>query len=258
MNDKVNTVIKKPSKWLMATEGPRALMELAAFVLSKPILRRRLRGDQHPVLVLPGFMSSDRSTRPLRNFLNKIDYQAYPWKLGINIGHPRFVEQLVANVEQLFNEHGRRISLLGWSLGGIYAREVARQCPDKIRQVITLGAPFAGINQPNNVSWIYTMLTGRSVKDIDEKLLSEILVAPPVPMTAIYSKADGIVPWQYCREAEEGPLTQNVEVGGSHCGLGFNPVVVWCIADRLSLQRHQWKPFRPGWLEQFLFPKMAF
>ena len=241
----------------MAAEGPRAFMELAAFIISKPILRRALKGDQHPVLVLPGFLAGDRSTRPLRKFLNQIGYHAYPWQLGINRGHHSFVERLIERVRQLYKSENQRVSIVGWSLGGVYAREVARQCPEMIRQVITLGSPFTGLNQPNNISWVYTLLTGRSVKDIDENLLNEILMPPPVPVTAIYSKGDGIVPWQYCMELEESPMSQNIQVKGSHCGLGVNPSVILCIANRLSLSRQKWKPFRPGWIEQFFYPNLV-
>ncbi len=248
---------KRPSVLLFATEGIRALMEYGTFYATQPILQKVGSGDGHPVLVLPGFLTNDFSTRPLRQFLDKIGYQSHPWKLGCNFGSPRFVDKCVERVRSIYEAEGRKVSIIGWSLGGVYAREVARKAPEMVRQVITLGSPFAGLKKKNNVSWIYNLISGKRVEDLDDEAIDEILEIPPVPATAIYSKGDGIVSWQDCVEAAEGTMTQNVQVKGSHCGLGVNPSVLLCIADRLSQHENNWLRFEPKWYAQFFYPAVA-
>jgi pimeloyl-ACP methyl ester carboxylesterase len=207
---------------LLALEAPRAALEAQALVPALPLLRAAPRGDGHPVLVLPGFTASDLSTRVLRAYLRRRDYAAHGWQLGRNVGLEgeiggRMRDRLLA----LHAEHGRRVSLVGWSLGGIYARELAKLAPGCVRQVITLGSPFA------------------------------LLPPPPVPATAIYSRSDGVVAWQDCRELESA-RTDNVEIVGSHCGLGVNPLVLFAVADRLAQPESGWKPFdRSGWRGAF-------
>jgi len=178
------------------------------------------------VLVLPGFLADDLSTRPLRRFLGRLGYRAHPWLLGRNLGSVGATrERLHARAAELHARHGRKLSLVGWSLGGIFARELAKQMPERVRQVITLGSPFADV--------------ARRVERLRQP--------PPVPSTAIYSKSDGIAHWEACRESE-GPERENIEVPASHCGLGWSPIVLFAIADRLALAEGQWKPFaRDGW-----------
>ena len=234
---------------MLASEVGRALVELGAFKMSKPLLKRLGKGDGHPVLVFPGFMASDTSTQPLRNLLNEVGYAAYGWELGRNYGSPQYILYCIKRLESIFAQNGnKRVSLIGWSLGGVYAREVAKERPDLIRQVITLGSPFAGLKEPNNVAWIYNIISGgKKVKDIPSEFLDGLDTPPPVPTTAIYTKGDGIVSWQYCLEKEEGPMRQNIQVKGSHCGLAHNPTVLPIILNRLSLQKHEWQPYQSRW-----------
>ncbi|MEL6823403.1 MAG: alpha/beta hydrolase, partial [Calditrichota bacterium] len=146
-------------------------------------------------------------------------------------------------LNELYDKHQQKVTLIGWSLGGVFSRELARAHPDLVRQVITLGSPFGGITEVNNVTWLYERLSGREVKQLDEELVKEILQPPPVPTTAIYSKFDGVVQWQHCMESTEGPQTQNIEVLGSHFGLGHNPLVLEVITDRLSQPVDKWKKY---------------
>jgi pimeloyl-ACP methyl ester carboxylesterase len=138
----------------------------------------------------------------------------------------------------------RKVSLVGWSLGGIMARELAKRYPKLVRQVITLGSPFAG-NPRANYAWrIYQGVTGQ---EIDPEKMRDVfgdLAAPPpgIPATAIYSRTDGVVAWQTCVE-RPSRLTDNIEVYASHCGLGVNPSVHFAIADRLALPEREWQPF---------------
>ncbi|MEL6863002.1 MAG: alpha/beta hydrolase [Bacteroidota bacterium] len=251
-------IVNRPSLFKLLTEPPRAIAELGAFMASRPFLKKFSEGDGHVVLVLPGFMTSDGSTGLLREFLNKRGYDARPWELGRNYGSPKYVDQIMEKVRSIVEEERKEVSLIGWSLGGVYAREVARRSPNSIRQVITLGSPFGGIRKENNATWLYHLMSGKRIRDIDENAIRDILQSPPVPMTAIFSKGDGIVAWQHCMELKEGPRTQNIQVTGSHCGLGVNPSVIICIMDRLAQPIDTWKPFRPKWYKQFLYPNLAF
>lgn len=240
--------VKRPSKLLLLSELGRASFGLGAYFMSLPWLQLMPKGDEHPVLVLPGFMTTDTTTSPLRFYLKSRKYTPYRWKMGRNLANFHEIEEKIYDrLLELKDIHGRKVSIVGWSLGGVYAREIARRHPDAVRQVITLGSPFGGITGENNIEWIYEMVTGRKVTEVDhipEDIVNNIPKAPPVPTTAIYSKTDGVVAWQHCMEKKEGPITENVEVIGSHIGLGHNPAVLACIAERLSQREGEWIPFK--------------
>lgn len=248
--------IRAPRWGLLLIEG-RALLELAALLPAYPVLRRAPRGDGHPVLVLPGFMASDFSTRTLRGFLRERGYYAYGWGLGRNVGpRPEIVQGLVQRLRSIHGKHGRKVSLVGWSLGGVYARELARGLPVAVRQVITLASPFRDLEAVNLPRFLRAFGNRRlhPEQQATRKLLSTPL---PVPSTAIYSRSDGIVAWESCAE-EPGPLRENIEVESSHLGIGHHPVVLMTIADRLAQVEGSWRPFRPpaGWRWPFV-PRVA-
>ncbi len=249
--------LRPPSPLLALTELPRALAERASLPLAAPFLRMAPRGDGHPVLVLPGFTTTDRSTAVLRHYLARLGYDVHAWELGRNLG-PRAIgregEKLNARLEDIHAATGRTISLIGWSLGGIFARQLSWRRPDLIRQIVTLGSPFAGDPRSTNVWRLYELMSGQRMKDPETKSqLHESLRVPPVPSTAIYSKYDGIVAWQSCIEPESD-TTDNIEVPGSHCGLCVNPVVLYAVADRLAQQDGAWKPFDRKGLRTLLYP----
>jgi len=251
--------IQPPSLLLALTELPRALAELGSLAPSTvPLLALSPRGDGHPVMVLPGFITSDVSTAPLRRFLERLGYNALPWELGRNLG-PRAIgwmgEKLVDRVEQVHAETGQRVSLIGWSLGGVMARQVSRRLPDAVRQVITLGSPFAGTPRATNVWRTYETLTGQKIDDKHTReQLRESELPPPVPSTAIYTREDGVVAWQNCVEPHTDH-TDNIEVHGSHCGLGVNPAVLYAVADRLAQKDGAWKPFERKGLRAIVYPE---
>jgi pimeloyl-ACP methyl ester carboxylesterase len=246
-----NQQIKAPSLCLALTEGHRALLELSALAAAAPLLDRADRGDGHPVLVLPGFATSDRAMRLLRRYLKKLGYEAHAWDLGRNLGS-RAVgaegEKLAERLDTIHEDAGRKVSLVGWSLGGIMARELAKQAPDKVRQVITLASPFTGDPQACRVTRLYEQVTGERLDSPENRERADAWrKSPPVPCTAIFSRADGIVSWRNCIEPA-GPLTDNVEVYGSHFGMSVNPAVLHVLADRLAQPEGDWKPFeRRGW-----------
>lgn len=196
----------------LALDAAAAFAEGAVVPMQLARLLRAPRGDGHPVLVLPGLMAGDTTTLALRRFLRGRGWHAHRWHLGVNVGPTEVVtEGLEPRLRDLADRHQRAVSLVGWSLGGVFATQLARRAPDVVRIVVTLGSPVFG--QP-----------------------------PEVPITAVYSKSDRIVPWRDALLAD-GPRTENVEVRGSHIGLGANPEVLRIVADRLSQPEGGWKPY---------------
>ncbi|HEX8804661.1 MAG TPA: hypothetical protein VF743_10715 [Acidimicrobiales bacterium] len=240
--------VRGPSLIDLVLELPRSNWELGGFVAMAPVLRAAPAGDGHPVLVLPGFQADDLSTLALRTYLRTLGYPTHGWRLGRNIGPtPEVVAGMLRAVRALRAEHGRRPSLVGWSLGGVYARELARLLPDDVRQVITLGSPFnvRDMRQTRTAPW-YRRLEPRH--DGNYRLGRYVPSAdpPPVPSTAVYTRGDGIVSWETTVQ-RAGARAENVEVRGSHCGLGHNAAVVLAVADRLAQREGTWAPFRPAW-----------
>lgn len=242
-----------PSATLLLMEA-RAIPELGLFMAAAPWLATNPRGDGHPVLVLPGFITSDRATGPLRTFLKSQGYAVSGWELGRNYGlQPGLDMQMVDKLKAMHAEHGRKVSLVGWSLGGVYARQLAKLMPSAVRQVITLGSPFAGTPKATNAWRLYEYTTGTSVDERDQHMGGAIDQAPDVPTTAIYTRTDGICAWECCIERDL-PHVENIEVHASHCGLGHHPAVVHAIADRLAQKEGEWTRFdRSGW-RSWLYP----
>ena len=246
--------IRPPNAFLMLLEG-RAPWELAAMFAAAPWLLRLPRGDGHPVLVFPGLGANDFTTFALRSFLNQLGYATHPWGQGFNFG-PRVgvLERCNDEVRTLFQRHAKPVSLIGWSLGGIYARELAKELPEHARCVITLGTPFTGHPRGTNAWRLFEFMSGQDAHD--PRMLEQIRKPPPVPTTSIYSRTDGIVAWR-CSVNEPGPLTENIEVHASHVGMGMNPVALYAVADRLAQAVGQWKPFDPAGARRWFFRNPA-
>jgi len=239
--------LRPPSRTLMFLEG-RALSELGAFVGALPLLSLAPRGDGHPVLVLPGLVASDVSTRPLRAFLKTRGYAVSGWRQGRNLGLREGVQHAMVDlVHELHDTYGQKVSLVGWSLGGLYARQLAKMMPGRVRSVITLGSPFAAGPKATNAWRVYEMASGRRADEEDSRFGGSLSSAPPVPTTAIFSRTDGICAWQGCME-KTSAQSESIEVESSHCGMGHHPAAVYAVADRLAQAEGQWKPFdRGGW-----------
>jgi pimeloyl-ACP methyl ester carboxylesterase len=225
----------------------RALFEMMSLAPAQPMLKVAPRGDGHPVLVFPGFFASDGSTARLRKYLDSKGFTAYAWEQGRNPGiSDDLYQRLEARLLKLAEEHGRPVSLVGWSLGGIYARLLAHQLPEHVRQVVTLGSPF-NVSQRGAVSGAVERLYDRMNpnQENDPMLRHEATwkTPPPVPSTAIYSEGDGVAHWSYCID-EEDETTENLQIPSSHLGMTHNPLVLYAIADRLSQPEHGWRPFR--------------
>jgi pimeloyl-ACP methyl ester carboxylesterase len=237
---KVTNDIRPPSKLLLALEGGRALLEYYATLAALPILRSAPRGDGHSVLIFPGLTASDASTLTLREFLRAQGYKAHEWGLGLNLG-PRegVLDACLDRVKKLRAESGRKVSLIGWSLGGIYAREMAKLAAEDVRCVITLGTPFKGSPRATNAWRVYELASGERIDRMDS---SQFASPPPVPTTSIFSRTDGVVAWQ-CSVERETSKVENIEVEASHIGLGAHPAVIYAIADRLAQPEGAWKKF---------------
>jgi hypothetical protein len=245
----------EPSTRLFLTEPLRGLVDLAALPLAAPWLASAPRGDGHGILVLPGLLASDTSTLPLRTFLGRLGYDVRGWDLGRNTGP---TEAVLNGLPRALLAHagrtGRPVSLVGWSLGGVYARELARRHPRQVRQVVTLGSPF-NVKDPRHTRahGPYRRL-GHLHADGSRLPTAEQRAQPiGVPSTSVYSRLDGIVPWRACMEPET-ELHQNVEVRCSHIGFGVDPATLWLIADRLAVPAGQHRPFRPPPLLRPLYP----
>lgn len=250
--------LKRPSLFWLVTEAGRAVTELGLTYSYQKLNRSKAFGDGHPVLILPGFMATKRSTAVLRSFIAERGYAVYDWGLGRNRGKTEYLDRLLDRMDEIHHRHRQTISIIGWSLGGVFARQLAKERPAITRQVITLGSPFQDIAQPNNIAWLHTLISGgRTVRDLDPRLIQNLPAPAPVPTTAIYSKEDGIVPWQVCMEREEDELHQNIQVHGSHCGLGVNSSVLHVIEDRLCRDKSNWSHFKAkGLLEGLVYPSL--
>ena len=234
--------IRKPS-FLKVLFETRALAELGVYYTTYPLLRNVPKGNGRPVLVLPGLLASDFSTKPIRRFINDKGNHAYPWELGRNLGQLEYIELLKDRIKELKLKHGKNVTLIGWSLGGLYSRVMANLMPDDVCQVITLGSPFMGIKGESNADFAYEIASGNKRGKVSKEIIDLIETAPPVPFTSIYSKGDGIVCWQHCIEPTNRYDVQNIEVIGSHLGLGHNPSVLVVVADRLAQEADAWQPF---------------
>src|SRR5262245_3105065 len=254
------STIKPPSTFLALAEGWRAMAEASTLLPSIWWLDQMPRGDGHAVYVLPGFMADNRSTSMLCRWLKRLGYRAVPWSFGRNLG-PRGDLQLriVEEVGILTRESGGPISLIGQSLGGIYAREVAKAAPELVRQIITLASPFGQVEANGTypaVLRLFEMASGENIESMRDRMF-DVPKPPPVPTTAIFSRTDGVADWKACIE-EETPHTDNVEVVASHCGMGFNPAIYYVIADRLSQANGEWQKFDRSGFRGLFFPSAVY
>jgi pimeloyl-ACP methyl ester carboxylesterase len=234
--------LRAPGFGLLLAEA-RGIFEFNASLLLAPLLMRAPRGDGHPVLTLPGFLASDLSMAPMRRYLREIGYDTYAWKMGRNIGGlAKMRAALGDRLAEIHAATGRKVSIVGWSLGGVYARDLAQQAPHMVRYVVTLGSPFANDVRATNATRLYEALSGEAVEENSE-LRNAIAGDLPVPTTSIYSRSDGIVNWQTCL-LRPSDTAENIEIHlASHIGLGVNAAALWAVADRLAQAEGQFRQF---------------
>lgn len=234
--------LRPPSLFMMLAEA-RGLFELNTSLLLSPLLLRAPRGDGHPVLALPGFLASDLSMAPMRRYLKDLGYDTHAWNLGRNLGGVASKRGALRDLlKQIHETTARKVSIVGWSLGGVYARDLALQLPDMVRSVITLGSPFADDITATNATRLYEALSGEGINDNPE-IREAIAGDLPVPATSIYSRTDGIVNW-HTSLLRPSKTAENIEVYlASHVGLGVNPAALWAVADRLAQREGEFKQF---------------
>ena len=189
---------------MLLFEAPRAMLEASQLAWALPGLLQAPGGDGHPVLVLPGYVSDDASTLILRALLERLGYSVYGWEGGVNAEMPPAIEaRLVARLEAVQAEAGEPVSVLGWSLGGVYARFLALERPDLVHYVLTIGSPFHGERGGHDFRWIYQVVNGgAALPDAARERLNSYGAPVAVPATAIYSRSDGVAAWRACVDPE--------------------------------------------------------
>lgn len=223
-----------PSYLQLATELPRAGLETARLVLSlNRLIREAPRGNRRPVLTIPGYGGGDGSMFFLRYLLDKIGYQSFALDLGTNFEsaaerimriedavafREKMVAQVIKRAEQIHTETNQSVDLIGWSLGGLYAFDVSQTIPEKIRQAITLAAPFGDPRSTSTFNFFRTL--NRSTVPIEEQdfdlwLNKREIKTDQVPIKIIYSRSDGIVSPHIAR-LEDHPSVEHIEIDASH------------------------------------------
>ena len=246
-----NAHVGAPHVLTSLLEG-RGLLEMALLPASLPLLMQAPRGDGHPVLLVPGFMASESSLVALKVFLQNKGYDVHTWGLGRNMGfRSKHANALPQKIRYLHHVTGKKVSLVGWSLGGVFSMYGAQQALDCVRCVITLGSPVsvdaAGSQSPNAIKALYRLVSHRlgasahvmqpRAKDMRERRRLAI------PTSCLYSLSDGVVPPQEATIDGDPSLHENIRIAGSHIGLGFNGIVLAVVADRLAQPEDNWKPF---------------
>jgi pimeloyl-ACP methyl ester carboxylesterase len=246
-----------PTLPLYLTEPGRAVADYGLYLAARPLLPRLPRGDGHSVLVLPGLLADDVSTHALRTVLRKLGYDVHGWGLGRNIGPTAACVNGIRDLmERLTDTSGKPVTVIGWSLGGIFARDVARRSPEAVRQVVTLGSPFRlARHTQSRATKVFDRFSHLHVEHRTLPLESENLPLQ-MPATSIYSHFDGIVHWQTCLDTP-GERCENIAVMASHLGLGHHPAAIWAVADRLAQPEGTWKPFKAPLFLRPAFPKPA-
>lgn len=233
---------RNPSLTLL--EPFRAVMEFAFHQFATP--HRAASGDGHPVVIFPGLGADGTSVSVLRAHCQGLGYEAFDWGQGFNTG-PRgelnaWLERLADQISDQLAKHAKPATLIGWSLGGLYARELGKLLAPGLRQVITIATPFNGSADDNSACWLSTVLGG-SPLSIDPTWMRRLRTPPPIRTTSIYSRSDGVVAWETCRHDKRSRLVEDIEVDGSHMGMGWNREVLNIVADRLGQHGGPWRPY---------------
>lgn len=234
-----------------ASEGMRGSMELGGLYASWAWLQGATPPAQgQAVLVLPGFTGSDSMTAPLRQCLETKGYNVFTWNGGVNMGfNAQTADHLVNRLKEVFEANGgKKISIVGHSLGGIFARELARDYPDMVEKVITLGSPFGMKHHetPDFLLRLYKLVNPNGdPRELSDADLHQRRLTPPagVPCSSIYSETDGVVPWDSCLNPK-ADLCENIAVPSSHLGMIYHPLAVAAVLDRLAQPVNGWQPFK--------------
>ena len=233
--DVINQKIPKPSLVNMALES-RFLLEWASIYAIYPLIPKRIKGEGKPVLLIPPYLGDDSTTAFVRKYLTSLGFTTYKWDQGVNMIKAHYIPRLEEKLDDIYSEHKEKVNIVGWSGGGMFAKIIANRHPEQVEQIVTIGSPVWGVlDMKSRVDGILQFFRGKSQKEKNKHLLDELEPIPKVPVTCIYTKTDGIVPWQHCMEAESyRDDVKNIEVFGSHSGLGANVSVLMATANALS------------------------
>lgn len=254
---RINLHIPPPPLYNVLLEG-RAFLEWTSMFCIYPLIPKRSKGKNKPVLLIPPYLGNDLSTSFVRKYLNSIGFKTYKWDLGVNLVKSHYIPKLVEKLDEIYETHQEKVSLVGWSGGGMFAKIIANRYPDKVEQIITIGSPVWGVmNLKTPLINVFEFFRGKSLKERNEKFLKELEAIPNVPITCIYTKTDGVMPWKYCMEVDTHRKNiKNIEVYGSHSGMGANATVLLTVANALTanIEGKEMKEL-PNKIESIFFPK---
>ncbi|MFT7442489.1 MAG: hypothetical protein ACI9Q3_000863 [Maribacter sp.] len=233
--EEINRRIESPPLFNVILET-RSVVEWVSMFGIYPFIPKHKASKNRPVLLMPPYLGNDLSTTFVRNYLKSVGFKTYKWELGVNMINSKSLPKLIEKLDEIFEIHQEKVSLVGWSGGGIFAKIIANRHPDKVEQLITIGSPVWGVkNMKTPVVRSLEFLRGRKLKERNDKFIKELEEIPDVPVTCIYTKTDGLLPWKHCMEAETlRKDIKNIEVFGSHCGMGANASVLLTVANSLN------------------------
>jgi len=231
----INHKIPEPPVFNMIMES-RSLLEWASIYAIYPFIPKRIEGKGKPVLLIPPYLGDDYSTSFVRKYLKSLGFYTYRWDMGFNMVKSHYIPRLEEKLDDIYQKHNEKVSIVGWSGGGIFAKIMANRHPNQVEQIITIGSPIWGVmDMKTPVYGLLEFFRGKSLKERNARFLAELEPIPDVPITCIYTKTDGLVPWKHCMEAESYRKNiKNIEVYGSHSGLGANASVLMLTANALS------------------------
>jgi hypothetical protein len=230
----INQQIPKPPLFNMVLES-RSLIEWASIYAIYPFIPKRIQGEGKPVLLIPPYLGDDYSTSFVRRYLKSVGFKTYKWEMGFNMVKSHYIPRLEEKLDDIYQKHGEKVSIVGWSGGGIFAKIMANRHPNQVEQILTIASPIWGVmDMKTPVYGILEFFRGSSLKERNKRFLAELEPIPEVPVTCLYTKTDGLVPWKHCIEAESYRSNiKNIEVFGSHSGLGANASVLMVTAKAL-------------------------
>jgi len=233
--EEINKQIESPPLFNVLLETRSALEWVTMFGLY-PFIPKHKASKNKPVLLMPPYLGNDLSTTFMRNYLKSVGFITYKWDLGVNMINSKSLPKLIEKLDDIYDKHQEKVSLVGWSGGGIFAKIIANRHPDKVEQLITIGSPVWGVkNMKTPVVRSLEFLRGKKLRERNAKFIKELEEIPEVPITCIYTKTDGLLPWKHCMEAETlRKDIKNIEVFGSHCGMGANASVLLTVANSLN------------------------
>ena len=233
--DRINANIPPPPLFNVLLET-RAVTEWTSMFWLYPFIPKHKSKKSNPVLLMPPYLGNDNSTIFVRKYLKSIGFKTYKWDLGVNMINSKSLPKLIEKLDEIYERHQEKVSLVGWSGGGIFAKIIANRHPEKVKQLITIGSPVWGVkNMKTPIVTTLEFVRGAKLRERNLKFIKELEEIPKVPITCIYTKTDGLIPWKNCMEAETyRDDIKNVEVFGSHCGMGANATVLLTVANALN------------------------